>query len=120
MAAGRIRTTATTSMAVAPDGTNLLTRHWPADGAPWASVLIIHGLAEHSGRYEDVGRQMAEAGLEVHAARPLFRPLRPPASVGRTEYAVTADGRRFLFNIVVPDASPRAVTMLLNWKIGAK
>ncbi|GAC1667924.1 MAG: alpha/beta hydrolase [Candidatus Limnocylindrales bacterium] len=30
-------------------------------------MLIIHGLAEHSGRYENVGRQMAEAGLEVHA-----------------------------------------------------
>lgn len=60
----------------AADGTRLLTRHWPADeveaggawaGRPWAHVLIVHGLGEHSGRYEHVGDQMAAAGLEVHA-----------------------------------------------------
>jgi len=56
------------------DGTDLLVRHWPADegegggawaGPPWASVLLVHGLGEHSGRYEQVGDQMAGAGLEV-------------------------------------------------------
>lgn len=52
----------------ARDGTALLMRHWPvASGEPWASVLIVHGLAEHSGRYEHVGAQMASAGLDVHA-----------------------------------------------------
>lgn len=58
------------------DGTDLLTRHWPADeaeaggawaGAPWASVVLVHGLGEHSGRYEHVGDQMAAAGLDVFA-----------------------------------------------------
>lgn len=58
-----------------PDGTDLLLRHWPAvvsapggvpDG-PWASVLLVHGLGEHSGRYEHVGEQLAAAGLDVHA-----------------------------------------------------
>jgi len=34
---------------------------------PWASVLLVHGVAEHSGRYEHVGRQLAAAGLDVHA-----------------------------------------------------
>jgi alpha-beta hydrolase superfamily lysophospholipase len=62
--------------ATAADGTVLLTRHWPADeaeaggawaGDPWASVLIVHGIGEHSGRYEHVGDQMAAAGLDVHA-----------------------------------------------------
>ena len=62
--------------ATAADGTELLTRHWPADeaeaggawaGAPWATVLIVHGIGEHSGRYEHVGDQMAAAGLDVHA-----------------------------------------------------
>jgi alpha-beta hydrolase superfamily lysophospholipase len=60
-------TTSGTATEQARDGTELLTRHWTALGPPWASVLLIHGLAEHSGRYEHVGQQLAAAGLEVHA-----------------------------------------------------
>jgi acylglycerol lipase len=51
---------------VAPDGTELLVRHWPGDGTPWARLLIVHGLAEHSGRYEHVGRHFAAAGIDAH------------------------------------------------------
>jgi acylglycerol lipase len=42
-------------------------RHWAAVGAPWASILLVHGIAEHSGRYERVGAQLAGAGLDVTA-----------------------------------------------------
>jgi alpha-beta hydrolase superfamily lysophospholipase len=52
----------------APDGTDLLHRHWSAAGTPWARLLLVHGLAEHSGRYEHVGERLAAAGIEVHAA----------------------------------------------------
>ena len=31
------------------------------------SVLLVHGLGEHSGRYEHVGDQLTGAGLEVAA-----------------------------------------------------
>jgi alpha-beta hydrolase superfamily lysophospholipase len=48
------------------DGTELRTRHWPAVD-PWASVLIIHGLGEQSGRYEHVGEHFAQAGIEAFA-----------------------------------------------------
>ena len=51
------------------DGTALLTRHWPPSGtedAIWASVLLIHGLGEHSGRYEHVGDQLAAAGIDTY------------------------------------------------------
>jgi acylglycerol lipase len=51
----------------AADGTELLVRRWLAVGAAWASVLIVHGLGEHSGRYEHVGDQMATAGLDVQS-----------------------------------------------------
>jgi alpha-beta hydrolase superfamily lysophospholipase len=52
----------------ARDGTSLLTRHWPVRGGePWATMLLVHGLAEHSGRYEHVGAQLAEAGIDAHA-----------------------------------------------------
>jgi alpha-beta hydrolase superfamily lysophospholipase len=59
----------TTGSVPAADGTVLLTRHWPAVGGdpPWASVLLVHGLGEHSGRYEHVGEALATAGLDVHA-----------------------------------------------------
>ena len=53
---------------VARDGTSLLLRHWsvPA-GEPWATMLLVHGLAEHSGRYEHVGVQLARAGIDTFA-----------------------------------------------------
>ena len=52
----------------ARDGTALLLRHWPVpSGEPWAALLIVHGLAEHCGRYEHVGSQLADAGIDTHA-----------------------------------------------------
>ncbi len=38
-------------------------RQWLTDGPPRALVLIIHGIAEHSARYDAVGRQFAAAGI---------------------------------------------------------
>jgi alpha-beta hydrolase superfamily lysophospholipase len=64
------------SHVLAQDGTDLLVRRWPADeaeaggawaGPPWGSVLLVHGLGEHSGRYEHVGDQLTAAGLDVAA-----------------------------------------------------
>ncbi len=64
------------SRATAADGTDLLVRHWPPDeveaggawaGEPWASILMVHGLGEQSGRYEHVGDQFAAAGLDAWA-----------------------------------------------------
>jgi acylglycerol lipase len=52
--------------AVTSDGVGLCTRHWPADD-PWASLLLVHGLGEHSGRYEHVGDQFAAAGIDTYA-----------------------------------------------------
>ena len=43
------------------------TREWEAAG-PRASVALIHGLAEHSGRYEHVGARLAAAGYSVYTA----------------------------------------------------
>ena len=49
------------------DGTPLHLRHWAPSGSPWATVLLVHGIGEHSSRYERTGRLMAEAGIDVHA-----------------------------------------------------
>lgn len=39
-----------------------LRRRWEA-AEPWATVLVVHGLGEHSGRYERTGSLLAAAGL---------------------------------------------------------
>ena len=52
--------------ATAADGTELRTRHWPA-ADPWAGLLLVHGLGEHSGRYEHVGDHFSAAGIDTHA-----------------------------------------------------
>jgi acylglycerol lipase len=56
--------TATAQMA---DGTNLRTLHWPADGEPVATALIVHGLGEHAGRYGTVAEALTLAGIDTHS-----------------------------------------------------
>jgi acylglycerol lipase len=56
----------TTDTATTRDGIRILTRHWAASD-PRAAVLLVHGLGEHSARYEHVGEQFAAAGLEGFA-----------------------------------------------------
>ncbi len=58
--------TSTTDTATTRDGIRILTRHWAAE-TPRAALLLVHGLGEHSGRYEDVGDQFAAAGFEGFA-----------------------------------------------------
>lgn len=58
--------TPSTSTAQVADGTNLRTLHWPAAGEPVATALIVHGLGEHAGRYDNVADPLAAAGIDVH------------------------------------------------------
>ncbi len=48
------------------DGFDLLTRHWPPDGPARATMLIVHGLAEHCGRWDHVAEFFAGTGYDVH------------------------------------------------------
>ena len=57
----------TTRTATAADGTRLLVRHWAPTAAPWLSMLLVHGLGEHSGRYERTGGLFAADGVDVTA-----------------------------------------------------
>jgi acylglycerol lipase len=74
MAAPTVKATSPGSDEAAPrselpaaDGTPLHVRLWPSAGKPWARVLLVHGIGEHSGRYERTGRLLSGAGLEVQA-----------------------------------------------------
>ena len=50
------------------EGVNLFVRQWrPADGQPKAAVLVVHGAAEHSGRYDRLARFLTDAGYAVYA-----------------------------------------------------
>ena len=53
----------TVETVAARDGTPLLARTWPTRGEPWGSILVVHGLGEHSGRHDATGGRFAAAGL---------------------------------------------------------
>lgn len=47
-------------------GTELV-REWVPAGEPRAVVILVHGMAEHSGRYERTGDLLSEAGFHVRS-----------------------------------------------------
>jgi len=49
------------------DGLRLFTRRWAPAAPPRGSVVLVHGYAEHSGRYDSVARAFAEEGLQTYA-----------------------------------------------------
>ena len=54
----------TVETAVTSDGLEQLRRRWPVD-EPAAAILLIHGIGEHSGRYQHVGQFFAGQGYDV-------------------------------------------------------
>jgi alpha-beta hydrolase superfamily lysophospholipase len=49
-----------------PDGAVLFTQQWLPEGVPQAAVFLIHGLAEHSGRYQHVAAFLTARGYAVY------------------------------------------------------
>ncbi len=47
------------------DGLIQLRRRWRPESDAKGAVLLLHGIGEHSGRYEHVGDHLAAAGFEV-------------------------------------------------------
>ncbi len=58
--------TAAVDFGITRDGLSQLRRCWHAQ-APRAVLVLVHGIAEHSGRYEHVARQFVDAGVTVIA-----------------------------------------------------
>ena len=59
--------TETTGTFTTQDGLSLFTKAWTPDGEPERSLLIVHGLGEHSGRWDHVARFFVERGYAVAA-----------------------------------------------------
>lgn len=60
-------TTIQTLQVSTDDDTRLAAYRWPAEGRARAVLIIVHGMAEHAGRYDRFARHMAAAGIDVHA-----------------------------------------------------
>lgn len=50
------------------DGLQVYSKEWKPEGKPKAVVCLVHGLGEHVGRYEHVGKVLAEAGYALLGA----------------------------------------------------
>lgn len=50
-----------------PRGKKLFCQSWVPQHNPRANIIIAHGLAEHSGRYEHVANDLCDAGYAVYA-----------------------------------------------------
>jgi alpha-beta hydrolase superfamily lysophospholipase len=57
-----------TSWLTVADGSKLFVRTWKPAGRAAAAVQIVHGMREHSLRYERFATRLCEAGIEVWAA----------------------------------------------------
>lgn len=49
------------------DGTTLATHHWDPSGQVRSTIVLVHGLGEHAGRYRHVGEMLAARGHAVRA-----------------------------------------------------
>ena len=49
------------------DGLTLYTQHWTPEGEASAIVLLVHGYAEHCGRYDHVARTFLDRDAAVYA-----------------------------------------------------
>jgi alpha-beta hydrolase superfamily lysophospholipase len=47
-------------------GTELI-REWVPQREPKAYIVLVHGMGEHSGRYEEFGSQLADAGFQTRS-----------------------------------------------------
>jgi acylglycerol lipase len=48
-------------------GVTIFRRSWLPEHTPRAVLVLSHGMSEHSGRYDPVGRFLAAGGVAVHA-----------------------------------------------------
>ncbi len=55
------------SFRMSADDQQILVRQWMPNGSPRAAMIIAHGAAEHSARYERLATALADAGYATYA-----------------------------------------------------
>lgn len=105
-----------TTERVAADGTRLVTRTWRPPLTPRSTIVLVHGIAEHGGRYEHVAMLLTARGHSVRATD-----LRGfGASGGRRAFVRSWDD--YLDDLVDDVAAARTVAapvVLLGHSMGA-
>ncbi len=64
---GRSAAVLARSLVTTADGVNLPLYRWPAVGQTRATVALVHGLAEHAGRYAALAGRLNAVGIELVA-----------------------------------------------------
>lgn len=90
----------------------LVVREWPAPESPRGSVLIVHGIGEHSGRYEHVGDYLVARGYAVSG----FDQRGCGGSTGRRAYV--EDFEHYLDDVEHRFADLDAPRILLGHSLG--
>jgi alpha-beta hydrolase superfamily lysophospholipase len=98
-------------------GGALYVQSWLPDGASRGAVVLLHGLAEHSGRYAELTARLAARGLAVHALdhRGHGRSAGPRANIGRFDWLVADAAARIAG---VRAAQPGERVVLLGHSMG--
>lgn len=99
-------------------GGRIAWRAWQPDSAVRGVVALVHGVAEHSGRYEYLGDQLAAAGFAVYALDHIGhgRSAGTGANIGSLDAA--ADNALSLLDLA-SDAHPGAARFLLGHSMGS-
>ncbi len=93
-------------------------RAWLPDGPASGLVVIVHGIAEHGGRYEHVAQALTDAGFAVYAHdhRGHGRSQGPRANIGSLDGLADDVGRMLQ---VAGDEQPGLPQFLLGHSMGA-
>lgn len=79
------------------DATRFHVHQWQPHGPAKASLLVCHGMAEHGGRYQELGQALANSGIAVYA--PDLRGHGLTANEGLQGHFADNDG----WNLVIED-----------------
>lgn len=99
-------------------GGRIAWRAWQPETAVRAVVVLVHGVAEHSGRYEHVGDALAAAGFAVYALDHVGHGLSEGASANIGSLQAAADNVAILLELASA-AHPGVPRFLLGHSMGS-
>ncbi|MFD6392136.1 alpha/beta hydrolase [Nocardia sp. NPDC060259] len=102
----------------AGNGGRISWRAWQPETAPRGVVVLVHGIAEHSGRYEYVGDKLAAAGFAVYALDHVGHGLSEGAAANIGSMHAAADNVATLLDLA-GTAHPGVPRFLLGHSMGS-